>query len=90
MNCKYNLDIPLCSGTIYFSEVKALPEFGSKHGLFHVGHKALFVMGHITREKILEYVRTSLLAPVIETTEREDGVIYFELQMVPVVMDERG
>ena len=46
----YNIDIPSCRETIKFSEVKALPVFGSTIGLFYVGHRALFVMDFVVRE----------------------------------------
>ena len=51
----YNIEIPPCRETISFSDVKSLPVFGKDVGLFHVGHKALFVMDCTTREKMIEY-----------------------------------
>jgi len=88
VNSFYNIEIPPCRKMINFSDVKSLPIFGSDMELFHVGHTALSVMEQTTREKMIEYAWDTLLAPVIETVESENGVLSFAFQMVRVVIDE--
>lgn len=87
MDSFYNLKIPPCREKMNFSDVKSLPVFGSDVGLFHVGHKALFVMEQTTREKMLEYTWDNLLAPIIFTVKDKEGVLTFTFQMVPVNID---
>ena len=82
----YNIGIPPCEGSINYSEVESLPEFGANLGMLKVGYRALFVERRFTQEKLLEYVRATLLAPIVET-EKMNGMYFFILYMVPVVMD---
>lgn len=86
-NADYNIDIPPCRETIKFSEVQALPVFGTDTGLFHVGHKALFVMERTTREKMVEYALLEQRAPIMETVNDEEGKLSFIFQMVVVDID---